>query len=64
MGTKSANKNVTDDVKKWGEALADAEAGLKRAQQDVAQWKGAIAVIRKRIQDRASWPGSERKYTV
>ena len=64
MVKKSANKNVTDDVRKWSEALADAEANLNRAQQEVAQWKGAIAVIRKRIEDGASWPGSERQHSV
>jgi hypothetical protein len=39
-----------------GKALEDARVGLEKAQRDVSQWKGAIAVIRRKINAGAPWP--------
>ena len=66
--SKSVNHNVTNDVtlttkqrgtKWWKLALTDAEIGLEKATRDVAQWRAAIAVIRKRIKTSAPWPGRQ-----
>jgi len=56
MSTDNVKNDVTNDGTKWVTVLADAQAGLERAQRDVRQWKGTIAVIRKRIKDGSRWP--------
>jgi len=57
MVTKKVKVNVTHGVKKWKEALADAEERLEQARREIAGWKGAIRVCRKRISEKAPWPG-------
>lgn len=59
MVTNHVKSNVTTNVTRWEKALSDAEHGLEKAQQDAAQWKGTVAVIRDRIKHGAPWPGEQ-----
>jgi len=62
MVTKNVKKNVTNSVTKWEEALADAQQHLERAKREVATWKGAIQICRKRMGDNAPWPGESASH--
>jgi hypothetical protein len=61
MVTKAVKGNVTysvtKSVKLWEQALADAQLRLEQARQEIASWKGAIQICRKRIAQKAPWPG-------
>jgi hypothetical protein len=59
MSTRIVNRNVKKTVTKWEQALIDAEAGLRKAGREVQEWKASIQIIRKRIADRAPWPGDK-----
>ena len=56
---KTVTKDVTLTVSKWREALQDASTALDKAKKDVAQWKGTIAVIQRKIKSGAAWPGEQ-----
>jgi hypothetical protein len=41
----------------WKMALRDAEEGIKRASRELADWKAVAAICRRRVAQRAAWPG-------
>ncbi len=62
MVTRRVKVNVTYGVTKWAEALTDAQKQLKKVQQEVASWKGAIQICRRRISENAPWPGDSEAH--
>jgi hypothetical protein len=57
--TKKVKTNVTMYVTNWEGALRDAEEGLRKAQRAVASWKATIQTCRRRMAERAPWPGAQ-----
>jgi hypothetical protein len=58
----NVNTNVKSHVKteagSWPQALRDAEEGIRKANQEVADWKATAAICRRMIAKGAPWPGT------
>jgi hypothetical protein len=61
MSKRTVNKNVQAQQESlgWDGALADAEQNLAKAESEVQQWETVVRVCRKKIEQRAPWPGSQ-----
>ena len=63
MGKLNVNKNVNKTVKSrgasWAEALKDAEAEIRKANQELADWKATAAICRRMMAKGQPWPGDK-----